>query len=211
MSDLRSQQRDWLRRVVDESGQTLSSLAKQVGKHPSTLTTFMNNENVKHALSARTVQLIAEATGIPFDQAPHSWFKPYGLPAQLVAAVQADITPADASEIPDDDLRAAIEAKDPTDFSLWRLQADYLQAVGLWRGDFLLCRSSLTPLTGDVVVVEQQGAKAAAAGFEVRLYRAPFLVTAPIGDQGPRPELLDERRRIHGVVAMMIRGRRGQA
>ena len=53
-----------LDKMICLTGLSLTQLARQAGVMPSTLTRFVNNPNVKHTLSFRTLKRLAVATGL---------------------------------------------------------------------------------------------------------------------------------------------------
>lgn len=65
--DINAQQaaiRDLLRLMMEVSGHDASSLAREAGMAPSTLTRFLNKP-VKHLLTARTLAKLSQVTGVP--------------------------------------------------------------------------------------------------------------------------------------------------
>lgn len=57
-------QRELLRLMMRETDLDLTGLARKAGLAPSTLTRFMNNDEIGHALSARTLARLNGATGV---------------------------------------------------------------------------------------------------------------------------------------------------
>lgn len=56
--------RDYVNRVCAQMNWDYSTLARKSGLSASTITRFMNNVNVKHSLSARSLAKIASVTGV---------------------------------------------------------------------------------------------------------------------------------------------------
>jgi transcriptional regulator with XRE-family HTH domain len=57
--------RRWLGEVLTATGLSPTRLAHECGLAPSTLVRFLNDADVKHTLSARTIAKVAAHTGIP--------------------------------------------------------------------------------------------------------------------------------------------------
>lgn len=70
MDPQQAAQRKLVQEMLDRTGFTASELARAAGLAPSTLTRFMNGQ-VKHALSARTLASLSDASSVPvpFGQA----------------------------------------------------------------------------------------------------------------------------------------------
>jgi hypothetical protein len=56
--------RELVERMMRETGLDATGLARKAGLAASTLTRFMNNDDISHTLSARTLARLQEATGI---------------------------------------------------------------------------------------------------------------------------------------------------
>lgn len=57
--------RRWLGEVLAATGLSPTRLAQECGLAPSTLVRFLNDAEVKHTLSARTIAKVAARTGMP--------------------------------------------------------------------------------------------------------------------------------------------------
>lgn len=57
--------RRWLNHVLEATGWSATKLAQESGLAATTITRFINDLEVKHTLSARTIAKIAARTGIP--------------------------------------------------------------------------------------------------------------------------------------------------
>lgn len=60
---------NYIKRVCDEMNINTTQLAKNIGVSPSTINRPMANNDVKHVLSSRTLEKIAEYSGIAIDDA----------------------------------------------------------------------------------------------------------------------------------------------
>jgi phage repressor protein C with HTH and peptisase S24 domain len=68
--------RAYVRAVCTAKNIKLSKLAREIGKHPSTLARFVNNKDVSHTLDLKTIWEIAEWSGVPV---PGELLLAYGL------------------------------------------------------------------------------------------------------------------------------------
>ena len=76
--------RRFVREILRATGWAPSDLAKRAGISHTTLTRFLNNGDVKHTLSSRTIAKIraAAAKEIPADQIDALWLISQRAPAQ---------------------------------------------------------------------------------------------------------------------------------
>lgn len=76
--------RRYLREILRITGWTPSQLASRAGVRHSTLTRFLNNEDVTHTLSARTLGKVRDAAAreIPGEQLDTLWLLSRRVPPQ---------------------------------------------------------------------------------------------------------------------------------
>jgi phage repressor protein C with HTH and peptisase S24 domain len=72
--------RQYLEQIMRETGMSGAALAREAGIAPSTINRVLNDPNVKHTLSLRTMLKIEKATGVP-------------IPANLLKPRQSTVTP----------------------------------------------------------------------------------------------------------------------
>jgi hypothetical protein len=194
--------RAWLKAVLEKTGLDPTGLAAKAGLHPSTLTRFVNNENVTHDLSRRTVSGIEKATGIAYGQDKVRQ-RTLGLaePEGSAYVVEA----GDGDSRIDEAVRYLVQAQNGLD--PWRLKSRALELAGYLPGDVLIVDLNAEPEDGDAVVAQNYD-----GGAETifRIYQKPYLVAAAT-DRVPRRPLLvdDDTVMIRGVVVAMFRPRKG--
>lgn len=194
--------RAWLKAVLEKTGLDPTGLAHKAGVHPSTLTRFVNNENVTHDLSRRTISGIEKVTGIAYGE--HR-VRPRVLQVSEPEAQAYVIDSPDNDRRIDEAVRYLLQAQNGLD--PWRLKSRALELAGYLPGDVLIVDLNAEPEDGDAVVAQNYE-----GGTETifRLYQKPYLVAAAV-DRVPRRPLLvdDDSVMIRGVVIAMFRPRKG--
>lgn len=191
---IRREQRDWLRRVVSESGLKPSAFARKAGVSDTTLTRFLNDEGYEGALTPITMAKLqafveqaappatgAMAAGAPLEAAPWTPDDAHGAAVQALIAGRVDARP-------------------------FRVETDALHLAGLRVGDLAIVDMRETPRAGDMVCAQIEIGMGARTVF--RLFQPPYLVAAANDPTAYRPEIVDgERVRIAGVVTESLRWR----
>lgn len=202
--------RAWLRYVIEQLNErrqandpiSIRQLALGSKVDPSTLSRFLNNEDVEHDLSRQTVDKIARYTGIPFGahadgRKPLVHREPEAKPYELGRK--------------GNDRRVEVSVKymlqDEPGIAPWVLDTRALELAGYLPGDVVLVDLNAEPEDGDAVLAQHFDLQTETV---FRLYQKPYLVAAAV-DRVPRaPLLVDDRRvLIRGVVIGMFRQRKG--
>lgn len=199
--------RTWLRRVLEHTGDTPTSLARKAGVAQSTLTRFLNSDDAP-LLSTRSISKIAHAAN----------YNPPGIahgPSAAVRAIthvsglqEAEAAPykhGGASQSQLDGVIAAIlagrNATDP-----WVLRSAALVDAGYLPGDILFVDLSRKPEDGDLVCAQVYKWSKGTAETVFRFYDPPYLVAATSSRDLRRPLLVDnDRVIIKGVVTESLR------
>jgi transcriptional regulator with XRE-family HTH domain len=195
MTDLREQQLAWLENIVASSGMTITDIARRAKLDPSTLTRFRNKNEGGHALTARTVKKIEEATGVPaYEQRLRPKLSYYseeeGVPYRFDDGVQDLLINA---------LRTTVSGNNSVD--LWVLKSHVLAAVGYNEGDVVVVDREAIPRPGDAVIAQKYDYRRGVAETIFRVYRTPYLLTALAHGEPGQPEIVDEENVvIKGVV-----------
>lgn len=202
--------RAWLRYVIEQVNQrrpagepiSIRQLALGSKVDPSTLSRFLNNEEVEHDLSRQTVDKIARYTGIPFG-AHADGRKTLVAREPEAQAYELDLRGNDRRI--DEAVRYMLQAQPGLD--PWVLKTRALELAGYLPGDVVLVDLNAEPEDGDAVVAQHYDLQTETV---FRLYQKPYLVAAAV-DRVPRaPLLVDDRRvMIRGVVIGMFRQRKG--
>ena len=199
--------REWLRRVLDYTGEKPTNLARRAGIAQSTLTRFLHSDDAP-LLSTRTIAKIAQAAN----------YSPPGfetsLSGQLVKSItlgvgqrQAEATPFlpnSASTAVDAALKALVGGRNAAD--LWVLHSEALRDAGYLPGDIMLVDLGMKPEDGELVCAQVYKWSQHQAETVFRFYDPPYLVAATMRRDLRRPLLVDnDRVRITGVVTESLR------
>lgn len=193
---VRNAQREWLSQVRDQTGQSLSGLARQAGLSDSTLTRFFNRQGYNGTLDPTAVQRLSEITGIPG-------------PGVVAEPAQTAFRPESRPYQSEDGLHAIVEALLGANVHNMALtiETDLLQLAGLRTGDIVVVSKSEPPREEDVVCA--QLGKGALARLVFRIYQPPYLLTACTTGSPMRPEVVDNTNVIIiGVVTHILSQRR---
>lgn len=200
VENVRRKQLQWLAFIRQVKGWSDADIARQTGRNASTLSKFLNDPENAAQLSARTVALIEQASGIPAYQSENV-VKPRGL-------AEVESTPYEAEQVTAIDgavraLKGERNAVDP-----WILRSRSLEAAGYIPGDILMVDLNARPSPGDVVCAQVYD-RTGKAETIFRLYEHPFLVAASLDAALLKPHLIDnDRVVVRGVVIASFRERR---
>jgi transcriptional regulator with XRE-family HTH domain len=192
-------QRDYLRRVMAQTGWTQTQLAQRAGLDPSTLSRFLTGGREGHALRASTIAKIASASGVSVDGKTEP--PPAGFAEAEAAPLDVAGNPALQRVIAS--LAAPGRAIDP-----WTLNSRALENAGYRPGDTLLVALDDPPRVGDVVCAQIYDWTKGGAQTVFRLFQPPYLVAATSDPGLMRPYATsDANVAIKGVVVVSLRGR----
>ena len=193
MSTLRDQQLAWLEHITSSAGITLTELARLAGLTPSTLTRFKANNDLGHSLTARTVRKLENASGVT---AYETRTRPRltAIETEEIEAFQPD----SESEF-EGLLAASIKAQEH--LSLWKVNSDVLGAIGFASGTVLMVDTKRNPRNGDAVIARRKDITRGTVEDLLRVWRAPYLLTAYSSGEPLAPEPVDnDRISIVGVI-----------
>ena len=201
MSTLRDQQLAWLDHIRSSTGITLTELARLAGLTPSTLTRFRSSNDTGHSLTATTVRKLEGASGVPAYET--------GLRPRLSAVESQELEPFQADAINPHERLLADSIRGRDELALWRVNSDVLGAVGFAPGSVLLVDGTAKPRNGDAVLARRQDPARGTVETMLRVWRAPYLLSAYSTGEPLVPELVDhDRVTISGVVIAGILFRR---
>lgn len=196
MTDLREQQLAWLENIINSSGLTLTDVARRAKLNPSTLTRFRAKDDGGHTLTARTVQKIEEATGVPaYEQRTK---------VRAVSVLsEGEATPFVFDEKTNDlmieALRSVVQRSNSID--LWILKTSALAGVGYQEGDVIIVDRDALPRPGDAVCAQRYDWRRGTAETIFRVFRTPYLLTAHIAGEPGQPDVVDDETvAIKGVI-----------
>jgi len=201
VENLRRKQLAWFEAVLLHRNWNMSQLAEFSGVDPSTLSKFRNDpDNVKQ-LSTRSVEKIAEASGItPYDtRAP---VKPRGFG-------EGEAVPYTASGV-HEPISAAISAvrRDANGLDPWILRSRALENAGYLEGDVLMVDLNAEARPGDVVCAQVFDDKGGARTI-MRIFEDPYLIAASLDAGLLRPlHVGRDPVVLRGVVVTSFRPRR---
>ena len=209
MKNLRDEQREWLRALATAKGWTLTEIAQRANLAQSTLTRFVNNEQVKHALSAKTIAAVERAVQTPFGYKPERrimvstfYESPKSMPSFAAeAAIYSGQYDADPF------FKAIVEAL-PSELTLWMTHSSALDAVGIFKGDVLVVREAATsPAEAkDIVLVHYNQETRLAPTHAFRFYDPPFVSRLSHHLSTVGTDLVDnDRVRVVGSVLWVLR------
>lgn len=200
MSDLREEQRVWLRRVLEQTGWSMNALAKKAKVSTPTISVFLNDETKSHNLTARTIAAIERASGMRYGPDP----RPAGM--RESEAEPFDRRQSNAYLDPWSAIGGA-NGVDP-----WTLRSRALEVAGYLPGDVLLVDLSAEPKPGDVVCAQVYDWARSTAQTVFRLWEPPYLQVATLDPTLRKIFVVDNSNVvIKGVVVSSIRGRQARA
>ena len=188
--------RRWLHEVMATTGLKATPLAQKVGISPSTLTRALD-PNEPGYLSSRTVEKIVQKLGVspPGGGDGRSRSGGFGEPELQKL----------------DDAQMQFMALRPSNNQgVWEIKSRALELEGYIPGDIVLVDSTVAPAPGDVVCAQVYNFERGDADTVLRIFDAPYLVTATADREArQKPQLVDnERVVIWGTVVKSIRERR---
>ncbi|MBX3580100.1 MAG: hypothetical protein KF723_23095 [Rhizobiaceae bacterium] len=192
--------KEWVRAVARHLNLSPSDLALKSGLAASTVTRYINDRSGTIGISQRSLDAIAEFSGVPVHVMPGQR-RPGGMS-------EADAVPfdTDANPKPDWIKQAVSEARSQSNaVDAWVMKGWSLDQVGVQPGDILLVDMNLRPKTGDIVCAQITDWATGTAETVFRRFDPPFL-TAHSGKLGPqKPDLVDDDRvAVRGVVTARI-------
>lgn len=202
--EIRDQQRDWLRRVLDTQRTTPSELAVAAGLADVTLTRFLNRDDYEGVLSPLTVRLIVEHTGLP---GPDDMSGSNGRSFGFAEGAQLDYR---AHEHKGSQLGRvlALMLSDRPNAAPWLLSTHALEGAGYLAGDVVIVDTGVRPRAHDAVCAQVLD-HAGGAETVFRIYEPPVLTGANLNvAERPRPLVVDGHQvSIAGVVTDVFRSR----
>lgn len=202
--------RAWLRYVIEQLNArrpaddplSIRQLALGSKVDPSTLSRFLNNEDVEHDLSRATITKIERFTGVPFGA--HADGRKELIAREPEASAYVLDLKGNDRRI-DDAVRYMLQSQAGLD--PWVLKTRALELAGYLPGDVVLVDLNAEPEDGDAVVAQHYDLQTETV---FRIYQKPYLLAVAV-DRMPRPPLVVDDRRvlIRGVVIGMFRQRKG--
>lgn len=202
VENVRKKHLDWLNFILEIKGWKPHHLAKISGVDPSTFARFFDKKNPHstRTLNSRSVELIAEASGVPpFETTiPQTSRGIAGQESEAYEAVKITTT--------NEAVKALLGTKNGID--PWVLRSRALESAGYMPGDILIVDMNATPSAGDVVCAEVYD-RSGKPELVMRIFEHPFLVAATFDPSLFKPMLVDnDRIAVRGVVIASIRERR---
>lgn len=192
--------KQWIASVAAYLNLSPSALAKNSGNAASTVTRYLNDTTGTVGISQRTLDRIAEYSGVPVLR----------MPDERGGLQEPDAIPFDQSEKASGWLKNAVDAIKagrnhvfPYEMRGWSLDMS-----GILPGDVLVFDMQQRPKPGDVVCVQCIDFTSGEAETLVRIYQPPFVLShsAKLGVQ--KPLTVDEDRvSVRGVMLASIRPR----
>lgn len=205
MTQLAAAQREWLDDVVQKSGMTLSTIARDARINPSTLTRFRNNAHHNGVLSTPTMVAVSQISGTPL---PGDLSAPRAVPAgQPRGFRETEASPYQLQ--PNDPMAPAVATQTEASPHLvpWELRSQALLHEGYKPGDILIVDLNGAPQSGDIVcaqLYDWQNRSGTETVF--RLYEPPFLIASGPVEAARKPRLTTgDDVAVKGVVVMMLR------
>lgn len=194
--------KEWIQAVAASMNLSPSALAKNSGNAASTVTRFLNDTTNTIGISQRTLERIAEYSGVPVHRMPGER-GPGGF-------AEPDVVEFEKSEKASEwmkDAVAAIRAGRNHVFA-FEMRSWALDQSGIRPGDVLVFDMQARPRPDDVVCVQVADWSTGEAETVVRIYKPPFVMThsAKLGLQAPLA-VDEDRVSLRGVMLACIRAR----
>lgn len=205
VENVRKKHLDWINFILETKGWKPHHLASVSGVDASTLSRFFDRTNPlsTRTLNSRSVELIAEASGIP----PFETNIPQ--PIRGVADRESEAYEAEKVTSTNEAVKALQGARNGVD--AWVMRSRALEAAGYLPGDILVVDMNAAPQSGDVVCAEILD-RSGKPEMVMRILERPFLVAATFDPSLFKPMLIDgDRVTVRGVVIASFRERRAVA
>ncbi|MBN9458504.1 MAG: hypothetical protein J0I54_17880 [Bosea sp.] len=208
---LRAAQLAYLETVERERQLTPTEIARLFEGDPSTLTRFRNKAGYNGTLSARTIEMIEQATGILAPPEAHGRRGRAALaeqtpsvPPQGFAEHEGEPYTAPIGDPMAKLVTAAVAGR--VHVAPWTLRTRALEDEGYFPGDVVIVDMNAQPEAGDIVCAQLYDFERPGQTRTVfRLFHPPFLVGASKEDNARVPQLIDGTVGIKGVVELAIR------
>jgi transcriptional regulator with XRE-family HTH domain len=201
-------QRDFLQRIIDRTGWTITELANRAGLDHSTLTRFMAGGREGHVLRFSTIRKLESVSGLGFT-GQGNFAKPLGeAKGHTGGFAENEAVPYRPGQESASDgvIAAAIGQKNTAD--AWVLRSRALEGLGYRPGDVLIVDLAAHPQPGDVVCAQVVDWQKGVAETVFRSYRPPCLVAVTPDESLLQPHIIDHAAvTIKGVVTHLIRRR----
>ena len=192
---LRQAQRQWLSALIDATGKSLSTLAREAQLSDTTLTRFHNDQSYGGTLSPTTVASLAERHGFPAPEARGT------VPAG--ASAEAVIYEGGEEDAVGDAVRRLISGR--ADAHPWRIISDVLALAHVKAGDIVVMDRNVAPKPGDVIAVQNESAGRNGRTL-FRIFDPPFAVAACLPIGSIKPMLINgEGVRVAATMTELIR------
>jgi transcriptional regulator with XRE-family HTH domain len=199
----KTEQLDYIHRLLAHTGWSPSVLAKRAGLDPSTLSRFLSNQREDHALRPSSIARLGDVTGLPpykFGQRPTQG------PTEGFGESEASLV-----ELPEgSDIEATVNVLRArhANVDAWTLNSRALELAGYRQGDILIVGLSAPPIQGDVVCAQVYDWNNNRADTVFRIYQPPFLLAATTEPKLMKPYFADDdSTAIRGVVLHTLRPR----
>ena len=204
VENARRKQLDWIAAILAHRRWRPSRLAKEAGVDHSTLSKFLNDPSNTAQLNTLTVEKLEAAGGIrAYDTAPPR-------PVAGLAEGEAEPFIGQTMQTGLTDLLRTLTGQ-ANGLDPWIMRSRALEGEGYMPGDILLVDLNASARDGDVVCAQVYD-RAGRAETVMRVFEAPYLVSATTDRQMRKPLLVDnEHVVIRGVVNASLRGRRTPA
>lgn len=199
----KTEQLEYIRRMLAHTGWSASVLAKRAGLDPSTLSRFLSNQREGHALRPSSIARLGDVTGLP-NQAKDQ---------QSVIRPTDGFGESEASllEMPQgSDIEATVNVLRArhSNVDAWTLNSRALELAGYRQGDILIVGLSAQPIPGDVVCAQIYDWNNNRAETIFRIFQPPFLSAATTDAKLMKPYFTDDgSTAIKGVVLHTLRTR----
>ena len=199
----KSDQLDYIHRLLAQTGWSATVLAKRAGLDPSTLSRFLSNQREDHALRPSSIARLGEVTGIsPLTT---------GLASSKIKAdgfAESEASLVELSEGSDIEATVNVLRARHSNVDAWILNSRALELAGYRQGDILIVSLSAPPVPGDVVCAQVYDWNNNRAETIFRLFQPPFLSAATTDAKLMKPYFTDDgSTAIKGVVLHTLRPR----
>lgn len=203
----KTEQLDYIHRLLTQTGWSPTVLAKRAGLDPSTLSRFLSNQREDHALRPSSIARLGEVTGVPPQGPGQRSAKP---PIDGFAEPEASLV-----ELPQgSDIEATVNVLRTRypNVDAWTLNSRALELAGYRQGDILIVGLSAQPIPGDVVCAQVYDWNNNRAETIFRIFQPPFLSAATTDPKLMKPYFTDDgSTAVKGVVLHTLRTRTASA
>lgn len=181
--------RQWIEMICETNSVTATEIAKRIIASPSTIT-----RQIKPGWTRKPSLDVLRRISTTFH---------VSIPPELIGGTETQ--PSAEPDVYSQKLEFEADEVGNANLSDWTVNSDSLAAMGCMKGDNIRCDSSITPISGDIVLARIFRIGQSGAEMVMRLYMPPFLVAAELGMPKISPINIDTSGRLMAIIGTVAK------